>query len=231
MKTILEIQKLDRQIRALQREVEKCPASVNFRNYKKVLQDGKSRFEQLEIQANEIIKIYNSALNKLSKCKGEIEIFKKRNVPTLSLENASLLIGDANSLVGELSEENRRVEEIVRKAEEVVRRSAELSNKLTEAKLRANTIKAQIEQKKHEIAPKVAEIQKKIKELEPNIQDKAKYEEYLAMKEKGIFPVFVNHEDVFCGGCKVELSLNFIEKLKTHKMLNCEHCNRIIMLK
>ena len=28
MKTILEIQNLDRQIRALNREVEKCPASI-----------------------------------------------------------------------------------------------------------------------------------------------------------------------------------------------------------
>ena len=35
MKTILEIQKLDRQIYALKREVEKCPASVNFNNYLK----------------------------------------------------------------------------------------------------------------------------------------------------------------------------------------------------
>ena len=231
MKTILEIQKLDRQIRALQREVEKCPASVNFRNYKKVLQEGKARFEQLEIQANEIIKIYNSALNKLSKCKGEIEIVKKRNVSTINLENAGSLISDANSLVGELSEENRRVEEIVRKAEEVVRRSAELSNKLTEAKLRANTIKAQIEQKKQEVAPKIEVIQNKINELVPKISDKEKYATYVEMKEKGIFPVFVNLEDVFCGGCKVELSLNFIEKLKTHKMLHCEHCNRIIMIK
>ena len=51
------------------------------------------------------------------------------------------------------------------------------------------------------------------------------------MKEKGIFPVFVGIEDVFCGGCKVELSLNFIEKLKTSKMLACEHCGRIIMFK
>ena len=51
------------------------------------------------------------------------------------------------------------------------------------------------------------------------------------MKEKGVFPVFVNLEDVFCGGCKVELSLNFIEKLKTHTMLGCEHCGRIIMMK
>ena len=51
------------------------------------------------------------------------------------------------------------------------------------------------------------------------------------MKEKGIFPVYVPLEDVFCGGCKVELSLNFIEKLKTNKMLACEHCNRIIMMK
>ena len=36
-------------------------------------------------------------------------------------------------------------------------------------------------------------------------------------------PEALNLEDVFCGGCKVELSLNFIEKLKTKKMLTCEH--------
>lgn len=231
MKTILEIQKLDRQIRVLEREVEKCPASINFKNYKKVLQEGKLRFEQLESQANEIIKNYNSAMNKLSKCKGESEIIKKRNVPSINLENTSSLIADANSLVGELSEENRRVEELVRKAEEIVRKSAELSNKLTEAKMRSSTIKAQIEQKKQEVAPKIAQIQNQIKELEPNVQDKDKYFKYKEMKEKGIFPVFVNLEDVFCGGCKVELSLNFIEKLKTHKMLGCEHCGRIIMMK
>ena len=231
MKTILEIQKLDRQIHLLEREVEKCPASVNFKNYKKILQEGKLRFEQLENQANEIIKNYNSALTKLSKCKGESEIIRKRNVATINLENATALIGDANSLVGELSEENRRVEELVRKAEEVVRKSADLSNKLTEAKLRSSTIKAQIEQKKQEVAPKIAVIQNKINELVPQVADKEKYATYVEMKEKGIFPVFVNLEDVFCGGCKVELSLNFIEKLKTHKMLHCEHCNRIIMLK
>lgn len=231
MKTILEIQKLDRQIHLLNREVEKCPASVNFRNYKKILQEGKIRFEQLEAQANEIIKNYNKAMNKLSKCKGESEIIKKRNVASINLENANTLIADANGLVGELSEENRRVEELVRRAEEVVRKSAELSGKLTEAKLRSGTIKAQIEQKKQEVAPKIAEIEKKIKELEPNVQDKEKYAKYLQMKEKGIFPVFVNLEDVFCGGCKVELSLNFIEKLKTQKLLTCEHCGRLIMFK
>lgn len=231
MKTILEIQKLDRQIRMLEREVDKCPASVNFKNYKRILQEGRARFEQLEKQANEIIKNYNNALNKLSKYKGESEIIKKRNVPSINLENTSALITDANSLVGDLSEENRRVEELVRRAEEVVRKSAELSNKLTEAKMRSSTIKAQIEQKKQEIAPKVAEIENKIKDLVPLVKDADKYAKYLEMKEKGIFPVFVNLEDVFCGGCKVELSLNFIEKLKTHKMLGCEHCGRIIMLK
>ena len=91
--------------------------------------------------------------------------------------------------------------------------------------------KEQIEKKKEEIAPKIIELQKKIKELEPKVADKEKYEKYLEMKNKGVFPVFVNLEDVFCGGCKVELSLNFIDKLKVQKMLACEHCSRIIMLK
>lgn len=231
MKTILEIQKLDRQIKALLRDVDKSSANVNFKNYQAVLREGKTLFEKLEKQANEIIKNYNNALNKLAKFKGESEIIRKRNVPSINLENAGALITDANGLVGDLSEENRRVEELVRKAEEVVRRSVELSNKLNEVKARSNAVKVQIEKKKEEIAPKIAEIEKKIKELEPNVQDKDKYAKYNEMKEKGVFPVFVNIEDVFCGGCKVELPLNFIEKLKTHKMLSCEHCNRIIMLK
>ena len=59
MKTILEIQKIDRQIRALMREVDNCPASVDLKNYKRIINDGKAIFGQLESQAAEIIKNYN----------------------------------------------------------------------------------------------------------------------------------------------------------------------------
>ena len=229
MKTVLEIQKLDRQIRALEREVDKCPASIDFKNYKKVLQEGKVRFEKLEAQASEILKNYEAAMSKFSKLKGDSEILRKCNTDSINLENASNLISDTNSLVGELSEENRKMEDLVRRAEDVVRRSAELSNKLTEAKMRSNIFKERIEAKKKEVAPKIAEIEKKIEALVPSA-DKEKYAKYKQMKDNGIFPVYVNLEDVFCGGCKVELSLNFIEKLKNSRMLPCEHCSRIIML-
>lgn len=229
MKTILEIQKLDRQIRALKREVEHCPASIDFKNYKRILQEGRARFEQLESQANEIIKTYNTLMNRYSNQKGNSEIIRKRNVDNISLDNISSLISDANSLVGDLSEEHRRVEDLVRRSEEIVRKSGELSNKLTEAKARSGSIKARIEAKKQEVAPKIVELENKIMELEPKVQDKEKYEKYKAMKANGIFPVYVPLEDNFCGGCKVELSLNFIERLKTKKMLTCEHCGRIIM--
>ena len=229
MKTILEIQRLDRQIRALLREVDRCPASIDFKNYKRLLQEGKARFEQLEAQANEIIKNYNIVSNKYSKYKGNSEIIRKRNVENINLDNISSLITDANSLVGDLSEEHRRVEDLVRKSEEIVRKSADLSNKLTEAKSRSGANKAKIEAKKQEVAPKISELEKKIRELEPKVEDKEKKEKYKEMKANGIFPVYVPLEENFCGGCKVELPLNFIEKLKTKKMLPCEHCGRIIM--
>ena len=230
MKTILEIQKLDRQIRSLNREVEKCPASIDFKNYKKILQEGKARFEQLEAQASDILRKYEKAMSVLDKSKGQSEILKKQNKPAINLENAGTLISEVNSLVGDLSEENRRVEDMVRRAEEIVRKSAELSNKLTEAKMRSNSIKAKIEAKKQEVAPKIAELEKKIKELEPKVVDKEKYDKYNQMKEKGIFPVYVTLEENFCGGCKVELPLNFVERLKEKTMLPCEHCGRIIMI-
>ncbi len=229
MNTILEIQKLDAKIRKLEREVDTCPASIDFKNYKKILQEGKTRFEQLESQANEIIKNYNIAEAKFSKSKGNSEIVKKRNTDNIDLENISNLISDSNGLVGELSEESRKIEDLVRKSEEIVRKSAELSKKLTDAKMRSTVIKAKIEEKRQEVAPKIAEIEKQIKALEPSVKDAPRYEKYKAIKANGIFPVYVPLEGEFCGGCKVELSLNFIEKLKTNKMLQCEHCNRIIM--
>jgi len=231
MKTILEIQKLDRQIVALNREVDRCPASINYNKYVQMMQEGKVRYTQVENQAKEIIKNYEKSANVFSKSKGESEILRKRNVENMDLENASDLISDVNSLVGSLSEEHRKAEELVRKAEELVRKSIDLNSKLVETKKRRDFYKEKIKEKKLEVEPKIAEIEQKIKALEPNVEDKDKYAKYLEMKEKGIFPVFVNLEDVFCGGCKVELSLNFIEKLKTKKMLTCEHCGRIIMFK
>lgn len=229
MKTILEIQKLDRQIRILLREVDKCPASIDFKNYKKILQEGKTRFEQLEQQANEVLKMYDKMSAKYSKTRGEADIFKKQCTSKTNSEDVASMLSEANSMSASISEQNRIMEELVRKADEIVRKTAELSNKLTEIKMKSGSIKAKIEQKKQEVAPKIAELEKKIAELEPKVEDKEKYEKYKDMKERGIFPVFVTAEDNFCGGCKVELPLNFMEKLKTKKFLPCEHCGRIIM--
>jgi len=231
MKTILEIQKLDMKIKALENEVDKCPASINFANYKKFLQEGRERIEKLDRQANEIIKMFNHALNKLNKCKGESEIIKKRNVPSINIENAGTLISDANGLVGELSEENRKVEELVRKSEEIVRINNEISAKLQEAKARSIVFKKQIENKKQEIEPQIEELQNKIKSLESSVQDKERYKQYQEIKANGIFPVFVNNAGEFCGGCSQDLSLSFMEKLKIKKILTCEHCGRIIIFK
>ena len=231
MDTILEILNLEQKIKQLNREVSKCQASIDYENYKKFLQDGKAKFEQLEAQSAEIINNYNRALNQFTKLRGESEIVRKQNSANLNLENTTALVGEANSLVGELSEESRRIDDLVRKAEEVVRRSAELSGKLMEAKKVSGSIKAKIEAKKNEVAPKIAELQEKIKELEPKVKDKEAYKKYKELREKGLFPVYVKLVGNSCGGCTYELSLNFIEKLKKRKMLTCEHCGRIIMIK
>lgn len=231
MKTIIEIQKLDRKIKALENEFNKCPANINFNNYLKFMRDGKETIGKLERQASDIIKQYERATNILNKCLGESEIIKKRNVDAINLENAGLLVNDANNLVGELSEENRRVEDLVRKAEELVRRSVEVATKLKEAKAKSTIIKSQIEKKKQEIDPQIEAVKQEIAKLEANVQDKEKYKQYVEMKQKGIFPVFVNNAGEFCGGCSTNLSLSFMDKLKANKMLACEHCGRIIIFK
>ena len=66
MKTILEIQKLDRQIRLLNREVDKCPASIDFKNYKKQLTPNKERmFKFLKSQGEDPEKYIRSRIEEI----------------------------------------------------------------------------------------------------------------------------------------------------------------------
>ena len=55
------------------------------------------------------------------------------------------------------------------------------------------------------------------------------YEKYKSMRADKIFPVFVPLRNNCCGGCSMEQSLHFVQKLRQAGMLACENCGRIIL--
>ena len=81
-----------------------------------------------------------------------------------------------------------------------------------------------------EAEPKKQEISKKLASLEKGIDAKI-IDAYKKRRNENIFPVVVALAGNCCGGCRVELSMANLSKLKEDKILTCEHCHRIIYVK
>ena len=79
-----------------------------------------------------------------------------------------------------------------------------------------STIEPQIEQVKAQLATLE-------KQVEPKIMAR-----YKQARHDGIFPVFVSLENNSCGGCRMELSAAYKNKLKEQGYVECEQCKRLI---
>ena len=95
-------------------------------------------------------------------------------------------------------------------------------------KFKQDKLKEIIDQKQAGVLPDIEKKEAEIKKLESSV-DKAMYEKYKSLRNDNIFPVFVHLRSNRCGGCQMEQSLNFVQKLKQNGMLPCEECRRIIL--
>ena len=62
--------------------------------------------------------------------------------------------------------------------------------------------------------------------------DSSTLNRYKSLRQDNIFPVYVPLvNDCMCGGCRMELPSNNVERLKKEKTLECDSCRRIIYIK
>ena len=87
--------------------------------------------------------------------------------------------------------------------------------------------KEKFEAKKMEMQPKLTEIETKLKSLEKEISPEI-MAKYKTLRSDGIFPILVPVVNKCCGGCRMEIPSSTLDKLKTNKVTQCEHCRRVI---
>lgn len=229
MKNILKIQELDRQIRRLKASVDNSRENKLLNEFTNVLKEGKAFVNNIAKISNEIIKEYNEINKKYEMLIAKAEITSKQKPEKVGVSNIGNLIEDANYLTSELATLEQKIRELSERGSRLINDYNIAMDKLKDTKSKYNALKDMIANKSQSVLPEIANIEAQIKQLEAKA-DKTLYEKYKSIKKDNIFPVFVHlKNDHRCGGCQMQQSLNFIQKLKQVGMLACEECRRIIL--
>lgn len=228
MKNVLKIQELDRQIKKIKAEVENSRENKLLAEFTKVMKEGRTFVNNIADVSDEIIKEFNEINKKFEMLTAKSEITAKQKPEMAGIANIGNLVDDANYLTGELAQLEQRMRELTDKGARLLNDYNTAMNKLKDTKAKCDALKDMIAKKNETAMPEIAKIEEQIKALEPKA-DTTIYEKYKSMRKDNIFPVFVHLRDNRCGGCQMEQSLNFIQKLKQKGMLACEECRRIIL--
>jgi len=230
LNNILEYQKKDAQLVAIEKEIADSPAKKVVNQMVEYVKTAQQKLVAIEKNASSLIVEFEELKNQFNNSiktvddltKQKLEILKddelKENVNLVTQENARILNIEKN--ISTLSAKiNTTLIEF-----EKTKEQGKLAKKKYEQGMQAYN---EFVQSKQNLIHK---LKRELAELEKNVDGKllAKYKELRSDKK---FPIFVPLMGHSCGGCSMELPIAKFDKLKTTGILECENCHRIIYLK
>lgn len=228
MNNIFKIQEIDGEIIKLKRSINNSIESKQLNMLSDIMREGKSFIKQTENSAEQLLKEFNELKRDYEKQFGNSEITLKQKIENTSIDNIHNLIVDTNGLAGNFAEMEQMSKNLNERIQRLLNDYKSAMTKLKITKEKYNFLKEKVSKLEQGVQPQVEKFKEQIAVLAKDA-DPEMYEIYKKLRQDNVYPVFVRLENNRCGGCKMEMSLNFIEKLKGKKMLHCEECRRIII--
>lgn len=228
MKNIFKIQEIDGEILKLKRGVNNSVESKQLNMLSDIMREGKYFIKQTENSAEQLLAEFNNIKKDYEKQFGNSEIVMKQKIENATSDNIHDLIIDTNSLAGNFAEMEQMAKNLNDRIQRLLNDYKSAMTKLKMTKEKYTILKEKVAKLEQNVHPQIEKLKEQIAVLAKDA-DPEMYEIYKKFRQDNVYPVFVKLENNRCGGCKMELSLNFIEKLKGKKMLHCEECRRIII--
>jgi predicted nucleic acid-binding Zn-ribbon protein len=171
-------------------------------------------------------KISKEAVQEMS---DNIDNLTKVDLSNVTNEDIDEYYANSNTYSSELFMVRRNLDNIIKKIKDMLEEFDNTKNNIIKAKNKFNESKNQYDSDIEKITPKCNEIRQKMVVLQDKI-DKNLFSKYQTLRNDKIFPVFVKLKDNhYCGGCRVELPMAKINKIKDTKMIVCDQCHRFII--
>lgn len=230
MKSILEFQKLDAELIKLKKEISNNPDKRNAENMKSFVLESQQKSASLDREAKNLMDELEKLKEVYSKGIALVEKYVNQSTENLNLQELKDLqqkikqtLIHLNELDNRLQANNEKSKNVLKEFDNNKKRSIIARQKHADSKSNFDEYYKTQEPKLNAIKEKMIELQKKL--------DKNEYLQYKTLRQDNLFPVYVPLlNNSRCGGCRMELPSNSLEKIKKLGKLECEQCRRIIYI-
>lgn len=226
---ILEYQKLDANLIALEREAEKDPTKQNLMKAMTLAKDSQSQLISLDETAKQAISEYESCKGEFEKYFNELDNFNKEDLSSLSAEVLNAKLDEINALSSKLASLERGLSMQAENINNIIKNSEYYKKSIILNKQKYNENKEIFEEISKKYTPQIEGIKKQMLEMEKDLDPKF-LTKYKHLRQDRIFPVFVPLNGSSCGGCSMEIPSALINKLKENGYLECEQCRRYVYI-
>ena len=230
MASIIEFQKLETELIKLQKEISNNQDKKTAQDMKNYVLECSKKTASLDREA----KALATELEKLKEVQAKgialVEKYKGQEIEGLGVEELSDLQSKMKQTLKHLNELDNRLKAHSEKIKSVLHDYDSNKKSSNIARQKHAESKQSFDEYYKSKHPKLEEIKQKMIEMQGKL-DSAEFAKYKALRQDNIFPVYVPLVNGNrCGGCRIELPSNNIEKINKLGKLECEQCRRIIFI-
>lgn len=227
--TILEYQRVDQELIALETEATSSKELVALLGAKKNLDTATSTVGKLSAEAGEIIANYarlqekiNALKTKLDEFDGIIEGVEDASEADYYLKQVEAIASEIVALEKETSKEANRIDGVNNDYKKTWEAGTKASEVFKQAKTAYDKFMAELQPKANAVKAQLNALQKEVPE--------ELFNRYKALRDPKRMPVFVEYDasKKICGRCRMEMSNDIVEKLRqSGDYAECPNCRRI----
>lgn len=229
LESILEYQKKDAQLVAIEREIAESKAKKVVNQMASFVKSAQQKLVVIEKNASSLLEEFKKISEEFYADVKKVESLSKKKYETLDKDELKVCEKEANDLVAKLLVVEKNIASLSKKIKDTLNDFDVTKDQGMKAKQRhtqgLNSYNELVKSKQVEID----KLKKELEELASKT-DKKFLTKYQKMREDKKFPVFVPLNANSCGGCSMELPSSQLNKIQENGMLECENCHRIIYI-
>ena len=229
IKKILEYQRKDKEVIKLERELNSSEDKKIYENMVGVVKDAQNKSSQLEKNAEDVVREYDSLKKAFNDNQKMIDNLEKKDIQTLDEKTINEYKELTNKIISNLNYLEKKIMSQADAVKRILDDFDTTKKRYGAAKNKHAVHKQNYEALKNKVEPEIKKLQAELLQLEKGI-DGELLSKYKSKRSDKFFPIFVPLRSTSCGGCMMELSTAQIERLKKNGIMECENCRRYIYL-
>lgn len=226
---ILKYQELDKKLGGIKKEVQGSESQKEVQKLSTVIKDSQAKVLELEQVSKKLLAELDKLMEVQKKGLAYVEKNSKANLDDMSAVELQDFDAKMSQTASQLAELDSRISMHNSDVKRVVLDYKMYRKRILEAKEKRDKLRSEVDDLTAQKTPEYMDIKKSMDQMEKQVEP-AVFAKYKALRQDGIFPVYVPLVDKRCGGCRMELSVSALDKLKSNGIYECEQCRRMIYM-